>query len=51
MPVKFELKIVLIGNSLRVTIPRELVNHLGLRKGNVVFMWADNSHLVIEKKK
>jgi bifunctional DNA-binding transcriptional regulator/antitoxin component of YhaV-PrlF toxin-antitoxin module len=51
MPVKFEVSVVLVGKSLKVTIPKEICAHLGLRKGDMVTMWADNSHVCLEKKK
>ena len=50
MPVKFEVSVVLVGKSLKVTIPKEVCRHLGLKKGDVVLMWADNTHVVLEKK-
>ena len=51
MPVKFELSVMQVGNSLRVTIPKEVAKHLDLKKGDTVEMWVDNSHIIIEKKK
>jgi AbrB family looped-hinge helix DNA binding protein len=51
MPVKFEVSVVLVGKSLKVTIPKEICAHLDLKKGDIVLMWADNSHVVLEKKK
>jgi antitoxin component of MazEF toxin-antitoxin module len=50
MPVKFTLKIGKVGNSLKVTIPEQIAEHLSLEKGDTVTMWADNSHVIIEKK-
>jgi antitoxin component of MazEF toxin-antitoxin module len=50
MPVKFEIKAVQVGNSIKVTVPKELTKHLGLKKGDTVFMWADNTHIIIAKK-
>ena len=50
MPVKFTLKAAQVGNSLKVTIPKELCEHLDLKKGDSVSMWVDNSHIIIEKK-
>jgi antitoxin component of MazEF toxin-antitoxin module len=50
MPVKFTISVVLVGKSLKVTIPKELCEHLGLEKGDQISMWADNSHIVLEKK-
>jgi AbrB family looped-hinge helix DNA binding protein len=51
LPVKFEVSVVLVGKSLKVTIPKEVCKHLNLKKGDTVLMWTDNSHLIIEKKK
>ena len=50
MPVKFEVKAVQVGNSLKVTIPVEVTRHLGIKKGDTVEMWVDNSHIILEKK-
>lgn len=50
MPVKFKISVVLVGKSLKVTIPKELAEHLELKKGDTVVMWADNSHVILEKK-
>jgi len=51
LPVKFEVSVVLVGKSLKVTIPKEVCKLLDLKKGDTVLMWTDNSHLIIEKKK
>ncbi len=40
-----------VGNSLRATIPKELAEHLEIAKGDKLVMWADNSHVVIQKEK
>jgi bifunctional DNA-binding transcriptional regulator/antitoxin component of YhaV-PrlF toxin-antitoxin module len=51
MPVKFEVSVMEVGKSVRITIPIELKKHLELKKGDTVVMWSDNSHVVLEKKK
>jgi AbrB family looped-hinge helix DNA binding protein len=51
VPVKFELSIMQVGSSLRVTIPKEISKYLNLKKGDTVSMWIDNSHIIVEKKK
>lgn len=51
MPVQFEVKAVQIGNSLKITIPKELVKHLKIMKGDTITLWADDSHIIVEKKK
>ena len=50
MPVKFEVSVMQNEKSVRVTIPKELAAHLNLKKGDSVIMWADNSHVILEKK-
>ena len=51
MPVKFEISVVQVGKSLKVTIPVEIARHMELKKGDIVEMWVDNSHTLMKKKK
>ena len=51
MPVKFEVSVIQNEKSLRITVPKELATDLQLKKGDTVVMWADNSHVVLEKGK
>lgn len=51
MPVKFEVSVMQNEKSVRITIPKELAAHLELKKSDTVVMWADNSHVIMEKKK
>jgi bifunctional DNA-binding transcriptional regulator/antitoxin component of YhaV-PrlF toxin-antitoxin module len=50
MPVKFEVSVMQNEKSIRITIPKELAAHLELKKSDTVVMWADNSHVIMEKK-
>ena len=50
MPVKFEISVVQVGKSLKVTIPIEVTRHLSIEKGDIVEMWVDNRHIVVKKK-
>jgi len=50
MPVEFEISVVQVGKSLKVTIPVELAKHIGVKRGDKIIMYADNSHLVIKQK-
>ena len=50
MPIKFELSVMQVGNSLRITIPKEVAKHLKLKKGDTVNLWVDNEHMIVEKK-
>jgi bifunctional DNA-binding transcriptional regulator/antitoxin component of YhaV-PrlF toxin-antitoxin module len=49
MPTKFKISVVLVGKSLKVTIPKELCEQYSLKKGDIISMWADNSHILMEK--
>lgn len=50
MPVKFEISVVQVGNSLKITVPKEVARHVGLEKGSKVDLWVDNDHIIVEKK-
>jgi len=50
MPVKFEISVVLVGKSLKITIPVEIAKHLNLTKGDKVYLYVDNSRMIVEKK-
>jgi len=39
-----------VGNSLRITIPKEIAKHVGLERGDVVELWVDNHSMIMEKK-
>ena len=49
MPVKFKISVVLVGKSLKITIPKEVAEHLDTKKGDAVELWVDNSHMILEK--
>lgn len=51
MAVKFKVSVMQVGNSLRVTVPKELAAHLEIAKGDTLVMYADNSQVVLEKEK
>lgn len=50
MTIKFGLSDMQVGNSLRITIPKEVAKHLKLKKGHTVQLWVDNKHMIVEKK-
>ena len=39
-----------VGNSLRITIPKEIAEHLQIKKGDTVQLWVDDTHIIVEKK-
>jgi len=50
MPVKFEISVVLVGKSLKMTIPVAIAKHRNLTKGNKVYLYVDNNRMIVEKK-
>jgi bifunctional DNA-binding transcriptional regulator/antitoxin component of YhaV-PrlF toxin-antitoxin module len=51
MPIKFEVSVMQVGSSLRITVPRQVAKHLDIKKGDKLVMYSDNSHVVLAKKK
>lgn len=49
MPLKITVSVMQVGNSLRVTIPKEVAAHLQVKRGDKISMYADNSHIILEK--
>ncbi len=49
MPVEFEMSVVQVGNSLRVTIPKELARAVGLKKGMKVGLSLTDSEIRLRK--
>ncbi len=41
MPVEFDVSVVKVGNSFRVTIPKEIVKELRLKKGSRLRVWIN----------
>ena len=49
MPIEFKIKVVKIGNSLRMTIPKEIAEALNLAEGNVVGVSLDDCRIIVRK--
>lgn len=49
MPVQFKVKLTKIGNSLRITIPKPLVDGLGLNQGDILILTVTDSQIKISK--
>jgi len=47
MSIKFKIKIVRIGNSLRITIPKEIVEAFRLRAGDLVDISVENNRIIV----
>jgi putative addiction module antidote len=49
MAVKFKIKVVKIGNSLRITIPKEVAEAINLKAGDLVDISLENSCIIVHK--
>jgi putative addiction module antidote len=45
------MKLVKVGNSLRITIPKEIVEALGLKEGDILGISLTDSQISIRKLK
>ena len=51
MPVPFKVKAVKIGNSIRMTIPKQIVDYLEIGEGDSLEITVENSTMVVKKVK
>jgi len=51
MVVRFECKVGRVGHSLRVTIPQEIAKALDIKAGETVYVFTDDTRIIVEKKK
>jgi AbrB family looped-hinge helix DNA binding protein len=51
MPVKFDTRAVKVGNSIRITIPKEIASHLHIESGDRLHVWVDDSCMLVAKCK
>lgn len=49
MPVPFKVKAVKIGNSVRMTIPKQIVEYLKIDEGDTLEVTVQNSEMVVKK--
>ncbi len=50
MPIKFEVKANLVGNSLKITLPVEVAKYLEVKPGDTVELWEESNRIVLAKK-
>jgi AbrB family looped-hinge helix DNA binding protein len=51
LPVEFRVRLTKIGNSLRITIPKPVVNGLGLRERDMLVLTVTDSQINVSKAK
>ncbi len=49
MPIEFEVKVVEVGNSLRVAIPKEILRAAGVQRGDTLLMTTTDSQIVLRR--
>jgi len=49
MPVKFKMKLTKVGNSLRMVIPKEIVDALKLKPGETLEVSLTDNQILVEK--
>ena len=50
MPIPFKVKAVKIGNSIRMTIPKQIVEYLRISEGDFLEITVQDSKMVVRKK-
>lgn len=50
MPVEFEISVVKVGNSLRMTIPKQIAKAMNLSKGDILLVSMTNGDMIVRKK-
>lgn len=50
MPFEPKVKLGKVGNSFKVTVPSEMIQDLGWKKGDILRIGLDNSKLTIRKE-
>ena len=51
MGLELKVKVVKIGNSLRITIPKEVAESLSLKEGDTVSIGLDDSRMIVRRIK
>jgi len=49
VPVPFKVKAVKIGNSIRMTIPKQIVDYLKIGEGDSLEVTVQDSEMVVKK--
>ena len=50
MPIMFEISVVKVGGSLRMTIPKEIADAMKIDKGDKLEVTMNNGQMVVKKK-
>jgi len=47
VPIKLEVTVGRVGNSLRISIPKPIIDQLGIEKGDKVLLSIDEENRII----
>lgn len=50
MPIMFEISVVKVGGSLRMTIPKEIADAMKIDKGDKLEVTMNNGEMVVKKR-
>ncbi len=50
MPIEFQIKVVKVGNSLRMTIPKQIARAMDLIKGDTLLVSMTNGDMIVRKQ-
>lgn len=50
MPIEFEISVVKVGNSLRMTIPKEIAKAMKVDKGDILLVTMTDNEMIVRKK-
>lgn len=49
MPLTIQVKLTKIGNSLRITVPKDVARTLNWKEGDILEIGLDNHHMTVKK--
>lgn len=49
MPLTIQVKLTKIGNSLRITVPKDALRALNWKEGDILEIGLDNHHMIVKK--
>ena len=49
MPIPFKVKAVKIGNSIRMTIPKQIVDYLKISEGDRLEIIVEDNTMIVKK--
>jgi len=51
LPVPFKVKASRVGNSVRITIPKEVLEYLKIKEGDILILSVTDKEFTVKKEK